>query len=355
MEQHSFTAPDWRVLLVDDSELNREVEAAVLEPYEFQLTQAESGAEALALAREQAFDLIFMDYLMPDMDGIETTERIRRECGENGTRPVIVALTADESEDTAARFRASGCQDLLAKPVDPGALEQVLLRWVPTERLRPVLKAQAPKGMTEAELASLHMEGVDVEGSELVRGKSKAQYLQLLSLFHADGEKNEASWRDVGADRLDGYRIWVHALKSASANIGAVELSALAKAQEDAARAGDLDTVRSGSPAMFSVYDGVLDEIARVLRAEGDAAAPAETELEPPLDQEALEAGVRKALTLLEDFKAKDSARQVELLLCHQLPGGVRALLQETREQLRMYEDDAAEDTLRHTLNTMRG
>jgi CheY-like chemotaxis protein len=162
MAQMNFQAKDYRVLLVDDNEINREVALAVLEPYAFQLAEAESGPEAVDMVRQQTFDMIFMDYLMPGMDGIETTKIIRTSCGTNGETPIIVALTAEETPDLLDRFQKSGCQDVLSKPIDSSKLAQVLERWVPEELRTEAEEPLEPMEMTPEDIASLHMEGVDL-------------------------------------------------------------------------------------------------------------------------------------------------------------------------------------------------
>ena len=97
----TFAAAGLKVLVVDDNMINRMVAVGLLEDYGFELTEAASGPEAIELSRETKFDLIFMDHMMPEMDGIETTGVIRTECGENGRDVVIIALTADAGEDVS--------------------------------------------------------------------------------------------------------------------------------------------------------------------------------------------------------------------------------------------------------------
>ena len=93
-----FTTEGYRVLVVDDNRVNLKVAKEFLKGYGFELEEAESGKEAIRLVRENLYDIIFMDHMMPEMDGIETVEVIRRDCGENGTAPVIIALTANAME-----------------------------------------------------------------------------------------------------------------------------------------------------------------------------------------------------------------------------------------------------------------
>jgi CheY-like chemotaxis protein len=297
------------------------------------------------MVREQVFDMIFMDYLMPEMDGLEAVEKIRSECGENGRRPVIAALTAEETPEMLDRFRAYGCQEVLTKPIDPDQLDRVLDRWVPQE-LRQAPAGTAPRGMTAEEIQSFQMEGIDLAGTGIAEGKTANQYRQLLQLYYVDGKKNLTAWQDVDAGRLEAYRIWVHGLKSASANIGAMEVSALAREQENAAKAGDLETVHAHAPELFDRYGRLLEEIARVRKEPGQESAPAL----PPLEADARRERLRQALELLEDFESKECAQMVEELLDYALPPEIREMLEDVREKLQMYEDDEAENLLRRLL-----
>ena len=120
-----------KVLIVDDNVINRKVARGFLKNYAFDLTEAESGPEAIERVRSDRYDLIFMDHMMPDMDGVEAAEIIRRDCGDNGTAPVLVALTANAMEGMRERFLEHGFQDFIAKPLDRTELNQLLLRWVP--------------------------------------------------------------------------------------------------------------------------------------------------------------------------------------------------------------------------------
>lgn len=120
----------YRVLIVDDNLINRKMVMAFLVGYGFELSEAESGARAIELVRETRFDLIFMDYRMPGMDGVEAVDIIRRECGENGRAPVIVALTADSGEGDRENFLRHGFQDLAVKPLDRKPLHDILARWL---------------------------------------------------------------------------------------------------------------------------------------------------------------------------------------------------------------------------------
>ncbi len=126
----SFTAKDARVLVVDDIDINLMVSSAMLESYGINAQTATSGLEALQRAQNEAYDLIFMDHMMPGMDGVETVHRLRAMGGTLACVP-IVALTANAVAGAQEMFLSSGFNDFISKPIDPKALSACLLKWLP--------------------------------------------------------------------------------------------------------------------------------------------------------------------------------------------------------------------------------
>jgi CheY-like chemotaxis protein/anti-sigma regulatory factor (Ser/Thr protein kinase) len=127
--------PYGRVLVVDDIEINLEVAAGMMLPYEITVDKADSGEDAIQLVKsgEPRYDLIFMDHMMPGLDGIETVHVIRDELGKDSeyARTVpIIALTANAIVGNDEMFKENGFQGMLAKPIDVPKLDEVLRRWV---------------------------------------------------------------------------------------------------------------------------------------------------------------------------------------------------------------------------------
>ena len=142
--EEEFTASGARVLVVDDNDINLMIMEELLEPVKMTVDTAHSGVEALELVRKNHYHTIFMDYMMPYMDGVEATEKIRNlarteegsEEDENAVyfRTVpIIALSGDTSEQTKEKFMRAGIDDFTEKPVELGRLKKLLLKWVPEE------------------------------------------------------------------------------------------------------------------------------------------------------------------------------------------------------------------------------
>ncbi|MCC8165696.1 MAG: response regulator, partial [Planctomycetes bacterium] len=132
-----FTAPTARILVVDDIVTNIRVVEGLLTPYDMLIESCTSGEEAIRLVHENDYDMVLMDHMMPVMDGVEATRRIRALPGEQAKSLPIVALTANAVAGTRDMLLANGMSDYLAKPIEISKLNEILERWIPREKRRP--------------------------------------------------------------------------------------------------------------------------------------------------------------------------------------------------------------------------
>lgn len=130
-----FTAPEAHVLVVDDNELNLEITKAMLEIYDMQISLADSGIKAVEMAKDNKYDIIFMDYMMPEMDGITAMKRIREERNDITREQAIVSLTADAIVGMREEMKREGFSDYISKPVERAALEKILLMFLPKKKI----------------------------------------------------------------------------------------------------------------------------------------------------------------------------------------------------------------------------
>ena len=345
----TFTAPGVKVLVVDDNVINRKVAKGFLKSYCFDLSEAGSGPEAIDLVRKNRYDIIFMDHMMPMMDGIEAAEIIRRDCGENGAAPAIIALTANAMEGMRERFLDKGFQDFIAKPLDRRELGRLLTRWVPEERRKA---AAGSEPAPPVDLSDFRIEGIDPDAAARYFTGDKSGFTELLELYCLDGQRKAALLaRQVESD-LPGYRVEVHGLKSASANIGAMELSELARAQENAADRGDTAFIARHFPELLEQYETLLTNIRLFLDERGQDGG--QKEKLPALSEEELIRLAGQALEELTDFRSRECAQTVADILSHTLPQDAEDSLKEIQGQLRLYEDDNAELMLSQFLRKLK-
>lgn len=344
----TFTAPGIKVLIVDDNVINRKVARGFLKNYAFDMTEAESGPEAIELVRDVRYDIIFMDHMMPGMDGIEAAEIIRRDCGENGTAPIMIALTANAMEGMREHFLECGFQDFIAKPLDRKALNQLLLRWVP-EKYRHTEGAE--EEFKPLDPAAFRIDGVDMDAAMQYYSGDEEGFIDLLELYCMDGKRKIELLRELVESDILRYQIEVHGLKSASANIGAMNVSAMARAQENAAAKDDREFISSQFPLLLAEYETLLMNIEAFLeqrRQENDR-----KEKLPRLPIQELREQTQQALEELKRFRSQKCAERVETMLLHELSEDTAERLLRIQEQLKLYEDDNAEEMLSQLLDIL--
>lgn len=340
----AFTAPDVKVLVVDDNAVNRKVARGFLKSYALDLTEAGSGQEAIDLVRANKYDIIFMDHMMPVMDGIEAAEIIRRDCGENGTAPVIIALTANAMEGTRERFLDSGFQDFVPKPLDRKELGRVLMRWIPEERRRAADSEQSDERLDPN---FFRIEGIDIGAASRYFVGTNESFEELLELYCIDGQRKKDLLCELSGTDLESYCVEVHGLKSASANIGAMKVSNMAREHENAAQRGDADFIAMNFPRLLETYETLLLNIRLFLDSHS---TQDNSEKLPALSHADLRKQTDAALRQLECFKSKECMGIVEELLKHELPKYAEESLKGIHEQLKLFEDDNAEALLKKLL-----
>lgn len=336
---------NYKVLVVDDNLINRKVAMGFLKNYGFELTEAESGPAAIELVKKTKFNMIFMDHMMPGMDGVEAVRIIREECGANGRTPVIVALTANAMEGVKEKFLRCGFQDYISKPLDRKPLNEILSKWIPRTYRRAVKRDEQDSKAVKIQFEDIRIPGINIEEAKKHHTGDAEDYLELLQLYCMDGRRKCDLLRSLleSKDYIT-YGIETHGLKSASANVGAMELSAQAREHEEAANRQDEDFITRHAEDLLSCYEKQVQMIESFLENRGGK--DGEAKKSKSIDREALLCQVREALDNLENFRSKESARIVRGLLEYQLEGGIEAKLKEITEQLKMYEDDAAEQML---------
>ncbi|MCR5502938.1 MAG: response regulator [Lachnospiraceae bacterium] len=257
---------DARVLAVDDFEMNLTVSRKLLETFGIVPDLAHSGEEALEFVKNSEYDLILLDHMMPDPDGIEVLSIMKREqLIREDTK--VIALTANVGQDARKRYLEAGFDDYLSKPIDPERLCDLLLKYLPDSadstddivlefepNLGPAEKVQAP---SEAEwLKSLPECGIDPEeGLKYCLGKDDL-YLEMLKDFSDSLDTRISELTKFKKDsNLKSYRISVHALKSLLKTIGADELSVEARRLEQASGKMDKEYLDEHHPGFLENYE----------------------------------------------------------------------------------------------------
>jgi signal transduction histidine kinase/CheY-like chemotaxis protein len=286
-----ITMPGARVLVVDDLETNLIVAEGLMEDYGMTIDLCRSGLEAIEMVKGNDYDLVFMDHMMPELDGIETTRLIRTLEGRRIDDLPIVALTANVIHGTKDMFLEHGFNDFLAKPIDSSRLEEILLNWISKEKQieapkdkpgpkaasdlsrGPEAKGPEPKGLGLAGpgLAGLTEEAGDLEafderlGFSLSGGK-EANYRRVLKVFLTDSRKALGTLtKALERNDFEEFRLYVHSLKGATATIGAKNLSKLAGDLETAVSRDNLELIKIKAPVFLSALNGLIEKVRNYL------------------------------------------------------------------------------------------
>ena len=267
-----FKAPTAKVLVVDDINTNLQVVEGLLRPYEIKVDVCKNGITAIEMIKSENYDAVFMDHIMPEMDGIEATALIR----ELGVivpyykELPIIALTANAVSGTKEMFYKHGFNDFLPKPIDTIQLYSILERWIPKEKQVVSLEKSKPDAA-----ANLHekilINGLDTKKGIATAGGSLENYLRTLSVFLKDGEEKIKDIKEcLEADNINLYTIYVHALKGAASNIGADGLSGAAKALETAGRKEDMGFIHAHNGSFLAEIEMILNNISEALKDKDD-------------------------------------------------------------------------------------
>lgn len=263
----NFVAPDCHVLVVDDNVVNLKVAKGLMKPYGFQITTAENGEEAVKLIEENRFDMVFMDHMMPIMDGIDATIAIRSKPEEYFQKLPIVALTANAIIGTKEMFLNEGMNDFLAKPIKLSMLHEIVGRWLPKEKQLAQMTEEEREIVEDTPTDCIEISAVDtVLGLQRVGGDFQT-YIDILRMYYKDGVKRSPSISEFYKEKkLNDFKIEVHALKSASASIGALGISEEARVLEEAAIQGDWVKIDKSTTEFLTNFKLVLENIRTALK-----------------------------------------------------------------------------------------
>ena len=369
---HRFVAPEAKVLVVDDNAMNLKVMARILLPYQIKVTMAGSGQEALEKLDTMEFDCVFLDHMMPEMDGVETLHRIRRKPGSYFQSLSIIAFTANAIGGAREMFLAEGFDDFIAKPIELSVLERMLRRYIsepsarsdfyetfsakpsgtPSESTKTEKASETKAAVNDSEaLADLERAGLDIQQGMTYCG-DKEGFRDIVLIYHSEGAKRKASLEESFQMKdWKNYVITVHALKSNSRGIGANELADLALNLEMAGKENRIDYIFENHDELMDKHnpflypDGFAEEEEKTEETEATAEITGETESsqseESPLEQIAL------LEERLDSFESDGLDEILELLSGMAYQGeSLKGLTEEIREKVSDFDFPAASDQL---------
>lgn len=263
----SFEAPKAHFLVVDDNTMNRKVFTALLKEPKVNVTEAASGEECLALIKKEHFDMIFLDHMMPGMDGVETFKQMATLEGNKCLRTPVIALTANAIAGAKERYMTMGFHGFLSKPIVPGQLEKMIRDFLPHDLMEHhEIDARDEARMNRVKQVELpEIECVDWDYALLHFPDANMVYQTAIDFYESIGYEREeiSGYYSLMEDNfpIADYRIKVHAVKSMANTIGATALGGLAKVCEFAARDGEIEKIRALTPVLLDEMDAMKQRL----------------------------------------------------------------------------------------------
>ncbi len=257
--REKFTAPDARVLVVDDTPVNLTVFVNLLKRTGLKIDTDESGNEGISRFMADHYDVIFLDHMMPDKDGIETLKEMKTKTDTPNTRTPIICLTANAISGMREMYTNAGFDDYLTKPIDAEKLEMMLLKYLPGDKVTVVTDTDdaGDTGDTgDCELPDFlyDIEELDIDAGLEYCGDAE-DYIMALEMYLGSADNKAQEIEDYwAAGDIKNTTIKVHALKSASRAIGALKLGEFAARLEEAGNNDDTETLSAELGELISGY-----------------------------------------------------------------------------------------------------
>jgi len=311
-----FIAPDAKILVVDDINTNLVVTSGLLAIYKSHVDTCTSGAAAISMLQNKRFDIVFMDHMMPEMDGIETTKNIRAMEGDYYKNVPIIALTANAIMGMKEMFLANGFNDYLSKPIEISKLDDILASWIPADK-----KIENTETQEQTEPEEIFPEGFTVEGVDIQAGITRyteKAYLDVLRSYfqHTPGllEKMNINYKELSDEAVKEYAITVHGIKGASFGICANPVAKLAESLETAAKNHDIQFMEKNNAYFNQEVEKIIGRLKEFFEAlsKNSGAKPRLPKPDSALLKELTEASRHYNVSVMDDILEKLEANDYE-------------------------------------------
>ena len=259
-EEAHIYAPKARILVTDDNGMNLKVAINFMKIFGITPVTCSSGAETIELMRQEKFDIVFLDHMMPNMDGIETLKILKDEDLLGGA--VVIALTANAVVGAEAQYLSAGFDGYLSKPITVNDIEKTLKKYLPSGVIENGASEAPGVKSSKLSLDKLRALGLNVDAALVYTCNDEDFYMELLTDY---AESAADKCHDLSAYLENGdiknYEILVHSLKSASKTVGADGVSEQARALEEASRNKDMSFVNEHHGAFVESFTSLAEKI----------------------------------------------------------------------------------------------
>ena len=334
-----FTAPEAHILIVDDTEMNLQVISGLLRRTKMRVDTAPGGVQCLDRAGKMDYDIIFMDYRMPELDGVETLGKLKELYPERMEKTPVICLTANAVSGTREFMLGAGFTDYLTKPVIIEDMESALIKYLPPEKVLLSDAEEEPHEQDDsAKLLPPEIYAIPLLAPEQgVKFCGDAEsYLGALTIFE-NSIQAKARELEENLEREDwnAYTIHVHSLKSTSRSVGATSISELAKLLEKAGNEGDTKTIRRETPKLLEMYRSLEAPLAKLLGKEEPDAQAADLPLLPESEFADAMESIRK-FSRIYDYESIEMV--MEMLSQHSIPESHREAYEKLCDGVNLFD-----------------
>ena len=342
-----FIAPDAKVLVVDDNEANLKVAKGLMGQYKLSVRTCTSGKAALdILETDKSFDILFIDHMMPEMDGVELTKILRSSNDDYLKYVPIIALTANAIKGVSEMFLANGFTEYLSKPIDTERLGEVLNKWIPENKKEEAMEeeesvADKNQAVDDNEENLLNMlrqiENVDYDKAMTLCGKSEDILLSVIEVYvKSYSQIKERIDSTYAKEDLKNYAIEVHGVKSSSRSIGNDVLGEMAYRLEIEAKDGNIAYVKENHSEFAMKYEqfvGKLKEIVDKLKTE-------EKIEKVKFSKEEMLSMINECISLYDEFETTKAEEVLKKLQCAECDENIMNLINDAIDSAELFDFD---------------
>ncbi|MCR5053733.1 MAG: response regulator [Lachnospiraceae bacterium] len=332
-----FTAPSARILVVDDNPMNLAVFKSLVKRLKVQTDSANDGFECIEYSHKNKYDIIFLDHMMPEKDGIETLSDIRRDPEDKNHETPVICLTANAISGAKEEYMRAGFDDYLTKPINSRKLEDMILQYLPDTLIEKNTGTKDSENETEEipeilsvlKDTSLNTEK-GIENSGGVRS-----FMPLLQMFYETIDEKQGELNGfLSEENYESYTIKIHALKSSLRLIGATELGEKAQELENAGKTGDTAFIKEKHKAFMDEYVSLKEPLSAIFIDEEDEEGKTEA------DAETMKAAYEKLYRAAEDMDCDELEDVLKSMERFHIPDKEKELYGKVRDAIRQYDYD---------------
>jgi len=360
-----FTAEAARVLVVDDNEANLKVATGLFSKYKLSIETCTSGKSALKLLEnDNDFDLLFIDHMMPEMDGVELVNIIRSQESEYLRSVPIVALTANAIKGVSEMFLANGFNDYMTKPIDTQVLARVLNQWLPNDKIHEITDSDISKTVSSNEWTGnknivvkdidsyiteqfAKIENIDINKAFSICGDDSDILLSVVEIYVKSYSGIKGRIIDAyDTGKLQAYGIEVHGVKSSTRSIGNDILGEKAYKLEMAAKEGKLEFVQNNHDEFMAEYAAFVDGLKAALDAIDEKNGKASIE-KVAFSAEEYREMIAQCCEAYENYDTRTGEELLNKLITGDFSDGISQKLQEAKSSADLFDFDITTEILK--------